>query len=232
MTDLMLCTIVIPVLNEQGTLSKQLASLQPLRDRGHEVIVVDGGSDDASAAIAIPYADKVLHSSKGRAKQMNLGAANAKHNWLLFLHVDTRLPASAMNSLQTVFASSSSTWGRFDVCLSGQHVLYRVIAWFMNKRSRLTGIATGDQSMFVFKPSFVDVGGFPDIALMEDIALSTRLRKISTPVCLTDVVITSNRRWREKGIVRTILFMWSLRLRYFFGENPCALAERYYRVSK
>lgn len=232
MTDRILCSIIIPVLNEQDILSKQLMSLQSLREAGHEVIVVDGGSHDASVTVATPCVDQIIHSEKGRAKQMNKGASCASHDWLLFLHVDTQLPASVMPSLQKVFDEDFTSWGRFDVRLSGQHVLYRTIAWFMNKRSRLTGIATGDQAMFVKKSSFNAVGGFPDIPLMEDISLSHRLKKTSAPVCLSEYVITSSRRWRNNGIIRTILMMWSLRLAYFLGVSPVILAERYNRVSK
>jgi len=231
-TDRLHCSIIIPVLNEQNTVSKQLSSLQGLRKAGHEVIVVDGGSHDGSVEQAKPYADHVIHSEKGRARQMNKGAACAKHDYLLFLHVDTKFSDAAMTSLQTNLAKKSGQWGRFDVRLSGQHFLYRVIAWFMNTRSRLTGIATGDQAMFVAKSIFNHVGGFPDIPLMEDISLSRRLKKISAPVCLSDYVVTSSRRWKNNGIVRTILLMWSLRLRYFFGASPSVLAERYQRVSK
>jgi len=226
-----LCTIIVPVLNEQNNLLKQLASLQYLRQFGHEVIVVDGGSQDDSVKLAMPYVDQVVCSEMGRATQMNKGAVHAKHDWFLFLHVDTRLPGTAMQSLQAVFRSGAQ-WGRFDVNLSGQHFLYRLIAWFMNKRSRLTGIATGDQAMFVAKSYFNQVGGFPEIALMEDITLSRYLKKLSPPVCLTDIVTTSNRRWRENGIIRTIFMMWTLRCRYFFGESPAVLAERYNRASK
>jgi len=226
------CSIIIPVLNEQNTLSKQLKSLQRFREMGYEVIVVDGGSHDASSEIATQYADRIIHSSKGRAKQMNTGADNAKHDWLLFLHVDTTLPDTAMQSLQKVFDSPLAQWGRFDVRLSGQHFLYRTIAWFMNTRSRLTGIVTGDQTLCVKKSSFELVGGFPDIALMEDIALSKRLKKNSTPVCIADTVTTSSRRWHDNGIFRTIFLMWSLRCQYFFGASPVNLAKRYNRASK
>lgn len=226
------CSIIIPVLNEQTVLPEQLRSLQYLREAGHELMVVDGGSSDASVMLAEPFVDKIIHSAAGRAKQMNKGAAHARHDWFLFLHVDTELSRTAMKSLQHVFNHSSPAWGRFDVQLSGQQTLYRLIAWFMNKRSRLTGIVTGDQAMFVARDYFNAVAGFPDIALMEDITMSRHLKALAAPICLADVVVTSNRRWQQQGIIRTVLFMWSLRLRYFFGENPTLLAERYHRAAK
>ncbi len=232
MTDSIACSIIIPVLNEKSTLSAQLASLQYLRKAGHEVIVVDGGSDDGSIEIAAPYVDQLIHSETGRAKQMNKGAVHASHDCFLFLHIDTRLSDTAFTALQTTLNKQASQWGWFDVRLSGQHILYRLIAWFMNKRSRLTGIATGDQAIFVSKIYFEQVGGFPDIPLMEDIALSKKLNKISTPLCLPEVVITSSRRWHKNGILRTIFFMWSLRLRYFLGVNPVVLAKQYNQASK
>lgn len=232
MTNPILCSIIIPVLNESKTLSTQLALLQHLREAGHEIIVIDGGSQDDSANIATPYVDQLISSECGRAKQMNKGAACAKHNYLLFLHIDTTLPEQVLQSLQKAFSNTSSRWGRFDVRLSGQHILYRCIEWLMNKRSRITGIVTGDQAMFVSQQMFKEVGGFPDIPLMEDITLSRSLKKISAPICLSDIVISSSRRWQEHGIVRTIFFMWSLRLAYFFGVSPAVLAKRYYQTSK
>lgn len=232
MTDKIRCSIIIPVLNEKKTLSKQLALLQPLREAGHEIIVVDGGSTDGSLDIAAPYADQLINSETGRAKQMNKGARCATHDWFLFLHVDTRLPRTALKSLQAAFEKPSTQWGHFDVCLSGKRIWFRIIAWFMNKRSRITSIATGDQAMFTSKMIFNQVGGFPDIALMEDISISRRLKKIAAPVCLSDVVITSSRRWRKQGIIRTILFMWALRLGYFIGVRPEVLANFYYRDTK
>jgi len=232
MSELCLCSIIIPVLNEAEHLREQLVVLQQWRTAGHEVIVVDGGSHDASVDIAIPLADEVIVATKGRAAQMNKGALLAQHSWLMFLHVDTLLPETAMNSMQPVFKNESIKWGRFDVRLSGDTFLFKLIAKMMNLRSRLTGIATGDQVIFVYKETFNQVGGFPDIALMEDISLSSRLRRTAWPHCNTDVVTTSSRRWRENGIFRTILLMWSLRLRYFFGANPAVLAKRYNRVPK
>jgi len=222
----------VPVLNEATYLPRQLAALQSWREAGHEVIVVDGGSDDASADIATPLVDKLIVSKRGRATQMNKGAALASHDWLVFLHVDTRFSETAMNSLQAVFQQGDIDWGRFNVRLSGGHILFGLVATLMNIRSRLTGIATGDQAIFVRRTIFEHVGGFPDIALMEDISFSHMLKKISAPYCIRDKVTTSSRRWREQGVLRTIFMMWSLRLRYFLGTSPRLLAKRYNRAAK
>ena len=226
------CSIIIPVLNEAVHLPAQLAALQKWRQAGHEIIVVDGGSDDASVAIATPLVDQIITSEKGRATQMNNGAARASNGWLVFLHVDTFFSDTAMNSLQAVFCCKKVKWGRFNVRLSSGSPLFRLVSILMNIRSRLTGIATGDQVMFMRKTIFEQVGGFPDIALMEDISLSSKLKKIASPYCVKEFVITSSRRWQKHGVVKTILMMWSLRWRYFFGANPAVLAERYNRASK
>jgi len=232
MSEVYHCSIIIPVLNEAEHLREQLVALQKWRDIGHEVIVVDGGSDDASTDIALPLADEVVVAAKGRAAQMNKGALLAQHSWLVFLHIDTVFPETAMDSMQQLFKDDAIRWGRFNIRLSGDRFLFKVIAKLMNLRSRLTGIATGDQVIFVRKETFNKVGGFPEIALMEDIGLSSRLRKIAWPHCNTDIVTTSSRRWRNNGVIRTVLLMWSLRLRYYFGANPAVLAERYNRAPK
>ena len=226
------CSIIMPVLNEAAILPQQLDCLQTLRQAGHELIIVDGGSSDDTPELARPYADHLLESPRGRGRQMNLGSQYAQHEWLIFLHADTQLSASAMACLQTALRQATTQWGRFDIQLSGRHALFRVIAWFMNKRSRLTGIATGDQAIFVNRAVFSRAGGFADMPLMEDIALSRILGKFSPPVCLRSTVTTSARRWQENGILKTILMMWLFRLRYFFGTSPEVLVERYYRVKK
>lgn len=226
------CSIIIPVLNEAVHLPAQLAALQKWRQAGHEIIVVDGGSDDASVAIATPLVDQIITSEKGRAVQMNNGAALANNSWLVFLHVDTFFSDTAMNSLQAVFCDDDVKWGRFNVRLSAGSPLLKLVSILMNIRSRLTDIATGDQAMFMRKTIFEQVGGFPNIALMEDISLSSKLKKIASPYCAKEFVTTSSRRWQKHGVVKTILMMWSLRLRYFFGASPAVLAERYDRASK
>jgi rSAM/selenodomain-associated transferase 2 len=201
--------------------------LVSLRERGAEVIVVDGGSADDTVALATPLADQVLVSARGRATQMNAGAAIARGDVLAFLHADTRLPADADRLMLQGLAQARRAWGRFDVTIEGEHPLFPIIAWFMNTRSRLTGIATGDQAMFVTRDAFAAAGGFPEIALMEDIRFARRLKRVSRPLCLRSRVTTSGRRWEQRGVLRTIFLMWCLRLAYFFGADPQELARRY-----
>jgi len=217
---------IVPVWQEATTIHGTLAHLQPLRDAGHEVIVVDGGSDDGTARLAEGCCDKVIRAGRGRALQMNAGADAAHGNVLLFLHADTQLPASALASLEQ-FQASRKAWGRFDVRLSGRRTLFRVIAWFMNQRSRLTGIATGDQALFVRRQVFEALRGFEPMPLMEDVEFSTRLRLVSRPFCIADPVVTDSRRWEQQGAWRTILLMWRLRWRYWRGESPESLVNAY-----
>lgn len=221
-------SIIIPVLNEADHIADLLADLQGLRRRGVELIVVDGGSEDATLARARGMADHLLSSPPGRARQMNAGAAVAQGEVLLFLHADTRLPAAASDLIREALAGEDRQWGRFDVRLSGRHVLFRLIERSMNWRSGLTGMVTGDQALFVLRETFRQVGGFPDIPLMEDIAISRKLRKRSRPVCLSVPVVTSSRRWEQAGILRTVFLMWALRLAYFMGVSPRRLAAIYY----
>ncbi len=219
--------IIMPVLNEAGQLAAKLQTLQPLRTHC-QLLLVDGGSDDSSAAIAEPLVDSVLHSPRGRARQMNCGAAQAQAEVLLFLHSDTLLPENAAGLIAQAI-SEGFCWGRFNVSFDDPRPIFKLIAFMMNHRSRLTGIATGDQALFMTRQAFEAVGGFPDIALMEDIALSARLKKLGKPCCLRAKVITSARRWLQNGIFKTIFLMWWLRLRYFFGADPDELAAYYYR---
>jgi rSAM/selenodomain-associated transferase 2 len=215
-------SVVVPVLNEAAMIGATLQSLAPLRARGHEVIVVDGGSEDATREIAAPLADRLLTAPRGRALQMNAGASEATGNALLFLHADSRLPAQADGLI--VDALQRHAWGRFDVEIEGEQPLLRVVACAMNLRSRLTGIATGDQALFVRRSSFE---GFPEIALMEDIAFCKAMKRRGRPACLRARVTTSGRRWQRHGVLRTVLLMWRLRLAYFLGAEPDALARRY-----
>lgn len=222
-------SIIIPVLNEAEGIGKLLVSLKPLRRQGCEIIVCDGGSIDGTVAQAAPLADRIVEASRGRAKQMNAGAAVASGDVLLFLHADTFLPENARSLILDGLKRRDAVWGRFDMRLSGRHPLLRLVEALMNVRSRLTGIATGDQAIFVKKECFDAVGGYPEIALMEDIALSERLKRVGRPLCLKEKVISSSRRWENHGILNTILLMWWLRLRYFFGADPDKLAAHYSR---
>lgn len=219
-------SIVVPVLNEAGQIAARLQALQALREQC-QLVVVDGGSDDASAALAAALADKLLHSQRGRARQMNLGAAEADGEIVLFLHADTRLPADAVTAIHQAVAEGYR-WGRFDVAFDSPLPVFKLIALMMNWRSKLTGIATGDQALFVTRQAFQAVGGFPEIALMEDIAISAKLKQLGRPCCMRSRVVTSARRWQQYGVLPTIWLMWGLRLAYFFGADPNDLALRYY----
>lgn len=220
-------SIVIPALNEAAGIQSALQHLQPLRQRGHEIILVDGGSTDQTPALAVTLADRILVTQSGRALQMNSGAATASGSVLLFLHADTHLPEHCDGLIANALGQDEEGWGRFDVQLSSRRLIFRIISFCINLRSRITGIATGDQAIFVSRGMFDRTGGYPQIALMEDIALSRKLRKYSRPRCLPARVITSSRRWERHGIFRTILKMWRLRLQYFLGADPDQLAKDY-----
>ena len=215
-------SIIIPALNEAPAIGATLAALAPLRSRGHEVVVADGGSEDRTREIAAHLADRVVLAPRGRARQMNAGAAVACGEALLFLHADTRLPAGADDLISRCL--ENHFWGRFDVRIAAAHPFLRVVAFAMNLRSRLTGIATGDQAIFVRRDAFP---GFPDIPLMEDIEFSKAMKRRSPPACLREKAVTSGRRWERQGVLRTMLLMWRLRLAYFLGAAPDELARRY-----
>jgi rSAM/selenodomain-associated transferase 2 len=216
-------SVIIPTLDEARGIVSLLATLAA----GGEALVVDGDSPDGTAGLAAPHADRVLSAPRGRAAQMNAGAAAARGDLLLFLHADTRAPIETLLRLPDLLARSGRSWGRFDVRIEGRHPLLPLVAWSMNKRSRLTGIATGDQGIFVERAIFERVGGYPAIPLMEDIALSGRLKRQGRPLCVRDRVATSGRRWESQGVVRTILLMWALRLAYALGTRPETLARIY-----
>jgi len=220
-------SIIIPVLNEAKGITQTLSALQPLRAKGHEVIVVDGGSDDATAPLSQALSDQVISASRGRARQMNAGAGVARGDVFLFLHADTQLPNEADTRITERLERDRKDWGHFDVTLSGNHPLLPLIGCLMNWRTRLTGIATGDQATFVRRDLFEKVGGFPEIELMEDIALSKILKGHGPPLSLKDSVKTSSRRWEKNGILRTVFLMWRLRLLYFLGLSPERLARIY-----
>jgi rSAM/selenodomain-associated transferase 2 len=216
----------MPALDEQEGIVRALEALAPARSSGAEVIVVDGGSRDATRELAVPLADRVLEAPRGRARQMNAGAALAGAPVLLFLHADTRLPAHAVARVIDAL-EGERCWGRFDVSIEGRHALLPLVAAAMNLRSRLTGIATGDQAMFMRREAFDAAGRFPDIPLMEDVALSRALRRLSSPACLRERVVTSGRRWDRAGPLRMIVLMWRLRLAFALGADPRSLARRY-----
>jgi rSAM/selenodomain-associated transferase 2 len=220
-------SIIVPVLNEAQVLAGLLEGLAPLRARGSEIIVVDGGSTDASVDIATERGVPVITAPRGRARQMNAGAVVATGDVLLFLHADTRLPPDADSLVARQLTRSGRSWGRFDVRVSGRCRLFPLIGLLISWRSRLTGIATGDQAMFVTRSAFDSAGGFADLPLMEDVDLSQRLKRLDRPVCIGECVSTSGRRWETRGVWRTIILMWRLRWDYWRGVPAAQLADRY-----
>lgn len=221
-------SVIVPTLNESDKVVPTLRALEGLRRSGHEVLLVDGGSTDGTCEIARPLIDHLLISPAGRAVQLNAGAREATGDTLLFLHADTFLPPEALEAFLHEFPPSARLWGWFDVTLSGSHGMLRVVETLMNRRSRLTGITTGDHSIFVTRETFENVGGYPEIPLMEDIAISRLLKREGRPFIPSRRIVTSSRRWEEKGILKTILLMWRLRLAYALGVAPERLAESYY----
>jgi rSAM/selenodomain-associated transferase 2 len=219
-------SIVMPTLNEAAGIEATLQALQPLRARGVELVLADGGSSDDTLERAAPMVDTVVASARGRALQMNAGAARATAGALLFLHADTRLPPAA-DTLVLQALQGGAAWGRFDVYIDGRPWMLRVVAALMNLRSRWSGIATGDQAMFMTREAYQRVGGFPVQPLMEDVEISRRLKRLSSPACLRARVRTSGRRWEQRGVWRTIVLMWRLRWRYWRGESAARLAEAY-----
>jgi rSAM/selenodomain-associated transferase 2 len=220
-------SIIVPMLNEAPALPDLLDHLLPLRRSGVEVILVDGGSEDGSATIASCAGFEVVRAERGRARQMNAGAAAARSDVLLFLHADTRLPNGAIQLIDAALADGRHVWGRFDVAFDLRTWTMDATAFLMNLRSRLTGIATGDQALFMTRAAFDAVGGFPDQPLMEDVEITSRLRRRSRPACIRRPVLTSARRWQSRGPWRTILLMWRLRLAYWRGASPADLARQY-----
>ena len=218
--------IIVPVLNEAAGIAAHLGRLQGLRERGAHVVVVDGGSSDDTLSVARRHADLALIAPRGRAAQMNAGAAACPAEVLLFLHADTVLPEGAEEKV-LLACRAADAWGRFDVRIPSPRPLLGWVARLMNWRSRLTGIATGDQTLFVRNELFERVGGFPELPLMEDIAICKQLKRFSHPHCLRDKVETSARRWERHGVWRTIFLMWRLRAAYYFGADPNRLAILY-----
>jgi rSAM/selenodomain-associated transferase 2 len=222
-------SIIVPVLNEAGLIAESLDRLGTLRARGAEVIVVDGGSTDGTPELARSRCDRLIAASAGRACQMNAGAQASGGDILLFLHADCILPADAHRLIADGLRASARCWGRFDITIVGAHPMLPVVAWFMNQRSRLTGIATGDQGIFVRADVFHACGGFPQVPLMEDIRMSKLLKAFSPPLCLGQRITASGRRWEQRGTWRTIILMWRLRLAHYLGADPVELSGLYER---
>ena len=221
----MFISIIIPVLNEEQSVKALLQQLQIYRQQGHEVIVVDGGSDDETVPISKLLADKVITSESGRAKQMNKGVAQSTNEVLWFLHADTSISENAIKTIQE--SLNKYDWGRFNIKLSGSNFLFRIIENMINIRSCLSCVATGDQGIFVKRKTFESIGGYSEIPLMEDVALSNKLKNVSRPVCVKEMLTTSSRRWENKGIIKTTLLMWYLRFLYWIGVSPNTLANLY-----
>ena len=218
-------SFVIPVLNEEGAVADLLRDLRQ-RYPHSQLIVVDGGSHDRTVALALPLCDQLLLMASGRARQMNLGGQVACMPYVCFLHADSR-PGVSASALER-YLVERPTWGFCRVRLSGHGLSFRIIEWFMNQRSRITAVATGDQMVFVQKTVFDESGGFDDIPLMEDVAYCKRLRRLQAPLIIEVPVLTSSRRWEEGGVVPTVLRMWLLRLAYFLGVAPATLWRYYY----
>ena len=220
-------SIIVPVLDEAPGIAAALEALAPMRRAGASVIVVDGGSRDATRTLAAPLADRVIEAPRGRASQMNAGARECGGDVLVFLHADSVLPPNALDAIGAGLKRTARDWGRFDVAIAGADPLLALVALLMNARSRLTGVATGDQAIFVRREAFEAVGGFPEIPLMEDVAISKKLLGRTRPLALEDRVVTSGRRWERHGTMRTIFLMWRLRMAYALGADPRRLARRY-----
>ena len=219
-------SVIIPTLNEATTITPALQQLLQSIDQSKsvEIIICDGGSRDDTLQQAQQFPLTLISSPPGRAQQMNTGARMAHGEWLLFLHIDTRLPPHWNAAIE----SCTRPWGRFDLRLSGKHWLFRIIEKAINLRSRMTSVATGDQVLFFRRDFFQQLGGFAEIPLMEDIAISKRARQLASPACLSQQVITSSRRWEQNGILKTVLLMWSLRFAYWAGIKPERLHRLYY----
>ena len=218
-------SVIVPVLNEEATIAATLAALAALAP--YEVIVVDGGSADHTRDIAARSGAQVLSAERGRARQMNRGAARASGEVLLFLHADTRLPGSAFSDIAAALNDPRCLGGRFDVELEGSHRMLKLVGALINYRSRATKVGTGDQAIFLRREIFLRMGGYPDIPLMEDIALCRALKRMGAVACLRSRVVTSARRWENDGVWRTIVWMWTLKLLYLAGVSPARL-KRFY----
>ena len=220
-------SIIIPTLNEEKNLSVQQCFLSNLLQEGHEIIIVDGGSADKTNSFADKFGFKSTVTKASRGHQLRTGAQMSSHETLLFLHADTYLPVDSINLIQESLSNSNKSWGRFNIKFNNKKIIYRVIAFFMNRRSCVTSMVTGDHAMFMRKDTYIKCGGFSDLPIMEDIDISKRLKKISGLICLKSEVVTSSRKWEQEGIIKTIFKMWLLRLFYFFRISPEKLVKLY-----
>jgi rSAM/selenodomain-associated transferase 2 len=221
-------SFIIPTLNEEEYFTQQQPFLQSLLQQGHEIIVVDGGSTDKSVVTAKSIGCICISTKPSRGYQLRVGAEKSTYPILVFMHADTTLPSSGIDSILKVMSTHKVDWGRFNVVFTNQKYIFKIIAWFMNKRSCLSGIVTGDHTLFVKRSTYFERGGFSDIPIMEDIEFSKRLKKYSHPACLNETVTTSSRRWEQQGVIKTIILMWRLRILFYFGVPVEKLAKQYY----
>ncbi|WP_194334947.1 TIGR04283 family arsenosugar biosynthesis glycosyltransferase [Mariprofundus sp. KV] len=217
--------VIVPLFNEYRILPQMIKQLQQLG--ADELIVVDGGSDDGTLELLQQSGLRWISSEAGRARQMNAGAEQCESDILFFMHADTIISSTHVLAVKEVMVSPEYVGGRFDVRLSGTHPAFALIGWMINLRSRLSRISTGDQCQFVRRKSFEKIGGFADLPLMEDVALSRVLKREGKIACLRQKVITSSRRWERSGILRTVLLMWKLRLLFWLGWPADQLALIY-----
>jgi len=218
-------SVIVPVLNEEKTIATTLAALVTLAP--YEIIIVDGGSMDQTRELAAQFQVKIISSERGRGQQMNRGAGAARGDVLLFLHADTRLPASAFSDISAALSEPCYLGGRFDVELAGEHWLLPLVGRMISYRSRISKVATGDQAIFVRRQVFERMRGFPDMPLMEDIAFCRTLKRLGDVACLRSRVVTSARRWEVDGVWRTIFRMWTIKLLYLVGVSPARLKQFY-----
>jgi len=217
--------VIVPVLNEQAALPALIDRLKMLSV--DEVVVVDGGSMDGTCDLLDVSGLRWITAPAGRAVQMNTGSAICLSDIYLFIHSDTEIDSSCFDAIKAAMQHPETVGGRFEVRLSGGHPALRMIAWFINLHSRLSGISTGDQCLFVRRSVFMRMGGFPELPLMEDIEFSKRLKRQGRIACLRERVTTSSRRWEQHGILKTVLLMWCLRLLYWLGVPAARLATMY-----
>jgi rSAM/selenodomain-associated transferase 2 len=220
-------SIIVPVHNQARSIGAILHALKSFRDRGAEIIVVDGGSNDDTAMLARPLADQVIRSPRGLGLQMNEGAKVANGFIFLFLRPETKLPPDADTQVMYGRSRDTSVWGRFDLRLAGRHMMLPLAARYLNWRSRMSGIASGEQAIFVQREAFFRIGGFRHMPVMEDVDLCQRLKAISPPICVASRVTAPGERFDRDGMWKTLRAMWAMRMRYRMGAKPDDLAKRY-----
>ncbi|MDX8381892.1 MAG: TIGR04283 family arsenosugar biosynthesis glycosyltransferase [Ghiorsea sp.] len=219
--------IVIPVYNEVKVLPKALKSLQELNV--DELVFVDGGSTDGTQQVIEEAGFVCLQSEAGRAKQMNMGSESTISKIILYLHIDTSLSSSDISNIKKSYKHGYSS-GRFNIKFTNGSITYRIISFFINMRSRFTKVSTGDQGIFVTRKAYEQVGGIPDLKLMEDVAFTKALKRVGRVACLSDNLVTSSRRWENHGVMKTVWLMWKLRFLFWLGVDSNKLSQMYRNV--